>query len=49
MATLCFTEHVRIAQTQTRVPTPYFRKGQEYESESVPESVSVSVNVPQGG
>ena len=41
MATLYYTEHVHIAQTQ--IPTPYFCKGQESESES---SVSGNVNEP---
>ena len=29
MATLYCTEHVHIAQTQSRIPTPYFCVGQE--------------------
>ena len=35
MATLYYAEHVYIAQTQTWIPTPYFCKRQESESESV--------------
>ena len=46
MATLYYAENVHIAQTQTRIPTPYFCIGQESESESVPESVSGNVNEP---
>ena len=42
---LCTTFH--IAQTRTRIPTHYFCTGQESESESVPESVSGSVNGPK--
>ena len=42
MATLYYAEHVHVAQTQTRIPTPYFCVGQESESESV----SGSVNEP---
>ena len=44
MATLCCTEHVHIAQTQTLIPTSYFCIGQESESKSEPESVSSNVN-----
>ena len=33
MATLYYTEHVHIAQTQTWIPSPYFCTGQESESE----------------
>ena len=40
IATLYWAEHVRIAQTRTLSPTPYFCIGRESESESVPESVS---------
>ena len=40
----CRTFH--IAQTRTRIPTPYFCIGQEARSESVPESVSDNVNEP---
>ena len=46
MATLYYTEHAYIEQTRTRIPTPYFCKGQESEFESVPESVSGNVNEP---
>ena len=46
MATLYYAEHVHIAQTQTRIPTPYFCTGQESESESVPESISGNLNEP---
>ena len=46
MATLYYAEHVHIAQTQTRIPSPYFCTGQEFESESVSESVSGNVNEP---
>ena len=46
MATLYYAEYVLIAQTWTRIPTPYFCTGQESESESVPESVSDNVNEP---
>ena len=42
MATLCYVEHVHIAQTQ--IPTLYFYSGQEYESESKPESISGNIN-----
>ena len=42
MATLYYAEHVHIAQTQTRIPTPCFCVGQE----SVSESVSGNVNEP---
>ena len=41
---LCTTFH--IAWTGTWIPTPYFCVGQESESESIPESVSGSVNEP---
>ena len=41
---LCRIFH--IAQTQTRIPTPYFCIGQESESESLLESVSDNVNEP---
>ena len=41
MATLYYAEHVHIAQTLTRIPTPYFCTGQE--SESVPVSKSGNV------
>ena len=40
MATWYHAEDIHIAQTQTRIPTSYFWKGQESE----PESVSGSVN-----
>ena len=33
-------KHVHIAQTQTRIPTPYFCTGQESESVSLSECVS---------
>ena len=46
MAKLSYAEHVHIAQTRTPIPTPYFRLGQESESESVPESISGNVNEP---
>ena len=46
MDTLYCTEHVRITQTQTRVPTPYFCIRQEYESVSVSEFVSGNANEP---
>ena len=46
MAVLHNTENVHIAQTRTRIPTPYFWKEQESEFESVPESVSCNVNEP---
>ena len=45
-ATLYYAEHVHIALTRTRIPTSYLCIGQESESESVPESVSVNVNEP---
>ena len=35
MATVYYVEHVHIPQTQTRIPTLYFYKGQESEFESV--------------
>ena len=41
---LCRTFH--IAQTRTRIPTPYFSIGQESESEPVAESISGHVNEP---
>ena len=44
MVTLYYAEHVHIAQTWTRIPTPYFCLGQESESESMSESVSGNVN-----
>ena len=37
MATLHHAEHVHIAPTRTRIPTPYFCVAQESESESAPE------------
>ena len=40
IATLYCTETVHIAQIWTRIPTPYFCRGQE------PESVSGNVNEP---
>ena len=46
MTTLYYVEHVHIAQTRTWIPTPYFCKGQESESDSVPESISGNVNEP---
>ena len=50
MVALYCAEHVHTAQTQTRIPTPYFCTGQDSksvsESESVPESVSGNVNEP---
>ena len=46
MATLYCAEHVHTAQTQTRIPTPYFFVGPESESESIHESVSSNVNEP---
>ena len=49
MATLYYAESVHIAQTSTRIPTPYFCTGQESESESVPESISSNVNEPIEG
>ena len=39
---LCGTFH--IAQTRTRIPTPYFCIGQESEFQSIPESVAGIVN-----
>ena len=45
MATLYYTEHVQIAQTQ--IPTPYLCVIHEFESKSVPKSVSGNVNEPQ--
>ena len=42
--TLYYAEHVHIAQTQ--IPTLYFCSGQEYESESKPESISGYINDP---
>ena len=42
--TLYYAEHVHIAQTQ--IPTLYFCSGQEYESESKPESISGNINEP---
>ena len=48
MVILHCAEHVYIAQTQSRVCTPYFCEGQESESESVSESVSVNVNESLG-
>ena len=41
-ATSYYAEHVHIAQTRTRIPTPYFCKGQERESESLPGDVNES-------
>ena len=35
MATLYSEEHVHIARTQTRIPTPYFCMEQESESEFI--------------
>ena len=35
MATLYYAEYVHIAQTQTRIPTPYFCLEQESKSESI--------------
>ena len=46
MATLFYVEYDHIAQIQTQIPTPYFCKGQESESEFVPEPVSGNVNKP---
>ena len=50
MATLCYAEHVHIAQTRTGIPTSYFCVGQESVyisvSKSVPESVSGNVKRP---
>ena len=46
MATWYCPEDVHIAQTWTRIPTPYFRIGQESESEFVRESISGNVNEP---
>ena len=46
MATLYCAEHVHIAQTRNRIPTPYSCVGHESESEFIPESVSGSVNEP---
>ena len=46
MATLYCAEHVHIAQTRNRIPTPYSFVGQESEPEFIPESVSGSVNEP---
>ena len=43
---IVLAEHVHIAQTRTRIPTPYFYVGQEFESVSVSESVSGNVNEP---
>ena len=40
MATLYCPERVHVAQTRTRTPSDYFCKGEESESESVPESNS---------
>ena len=48
MATLHYTEHAHIAQTQTRILTPYLFRGQESKSESVPESISGNVSEPLG-
>ena len=42
MATLYYTEHVHIAQTQ--IPTPYFCAVQESESKPVHEFISGNVN-----
>ena len=39
MATLYYAKHVHIAQTRTRIPTPYYCVGQE--SESIPKSGNV--------
>ena len=36
IATLCYAEHVHMAQTQTWMPTPHFCIGQESESKSIP-------------
>ena len=36
IATLCYAEHVHMAQTQTWMPTPNFCIGQESESKSIP-------------
>ena len=44
MAALYYAEHVHIALTRTRIPTPYFCFGQESASASVPNSVSGNVN-----
>ena len=46
MATLYYAEHVHIAQTWTRIPTPYFCVGQESKFESIPKSKSGNVNEP---
>ena len=35
VAALHYAEHVHIAQTRTRIPTPYFCIVQEFEAESV--------------
>ena len=50
MATSYYAEHVHIAYTETRIPSPHYCKGQESEFEYVPkylkpESVSVSESV----
>ena len=44
MAILYHAEHIHIAQTWTRIPTPYFFTGQESKSQSVTQSVSGNVN-----
>ena len=44
MATLHCAKHVHIAQTRTRIPTPYFCTGRESESVSLSECVSSNVN-----
>ena len=46
MVTLYYPEHVHIVQTRSWIPSPYFCKEEESESESVPESDSDSVNEP---
>ena len=40
IATLYYAEHVHIAKTRTLISTPYFRTGQESESESVSGNVN---------
>ena len=38
-----YAEYVHITQTRTRIPTPYFCTGQESESESKAESISLAI------
>ena len=47
IATLHYTEHIHMAQTQTWIPTPHFCIGQESESKSIPLSEFNNVSKPK--